>query len=259
MASLGAAAIGAALALNTILAAAGGTPISVAVNLARPIGDFILVALALGVVVLVPRHPARTLLFAAGCIFLAVGDIVSLHQASGPGRVGSLPDLMWLAALAAMSASVWLRPQASQRSPLAEKAPRVVVLVVVLTACPLILILGNAQGVSTVALGLAGATLAVAAARMALSLHEQRALNDSHQHQALTDELTGLGNRRYLLDELEQALTALPHDAAPGRGSGPVADRSGPLQGDQRLFRAPDRGRAVAPDRPPHPSGRPTQ
>ena len=53
---------------------------------------------------------------------------------------------------------------------------------------------------------------------MALSLHEQRALNDSRQHQALTDELTGLGNRRYLLDELEQALTALPHDTAPGRG-----------------------------------------
>ena len=218
MACLGAAAIGAALALNTILATAGGTPISVAVNHVRPIGDLVLVALALGVVVLVPRYPARTLLFAAGSMFLAVGDIVSLHQASGPGRGGSLPDLMWLAALAAMSASVWLRPQASQRSPFAEKASRVVVLVVVLTACPLILILGNGQGVTTVALGLAGATLAMAAARMALSLHEQRALNDSHQHQALTDELTGLGNRRYLLDELEQALTALPHDTAPGRG-----------------------------------------
>ena len=218
MASLGAAAIGTALALNTILAAAGGTPISIVVNQARPIGDVILVALALGVIVLVPRHPARTLLFAAGCVFLAVGDIVSLHHASGPDRVGSLPGLMWLAALAAMSASVWLRPQAHRRSPLAEKAPRVVVLVVVLTACPLIFVLSSAQGVSAVALGLAGATLTVAAARMALSLHEQRALNDSRQQQALTDELTGLGNRRYLLDELEQALTALPHDTAPGRG-----------------------------------------
>ena len=86
-----------------------------------------------------------------------------------------------------------------------------------MTACPLIFVLGSAQGVSAVALGLAGATLTVAAARMALSLHEQRALNDSRQHQALTDELTGLGNRRYLLDELEQALAALPDDAAPGQ------------------------------------------
>ena len=218
MAGLGAAAIGTAVALNTILASAGGTPVSVAVNQARPIGDVVLVALTLGAVVLMPRHPARTLLFAAGCLFLAVGDIVSLHQAADPDRVGSLSNLMWLAAVAAMCASVWLRPQTSQRSPLAEKAPRIVVLVVVLTACPLIYVLGNAQGVSTVALGLAGATLTVAAARMALSLHQQRALNDSHQHQALTDELTGLGNRRYLLDELEQALGALPHDAEPGRG-----------------------------------------
>ena len=38
MATLGAAAIGTALALHTILAAAGGTPVSVAVNLARPMG-----------------------------------------------------------------------------------------------------------------------------------------------------------------------------------------------------------------------------
>ena len=218
MASLGAAAIGTALALNTIFAAADGTPISVAVIRGRPIGDVVLVALALGVVVLVPRHPARTLLFAAGCVFLAVGDVVSLRQASGPDRVSSLPELMCLVALAAMFASVWLRPPSRQRSPLAEKAPRVVVLVVALTACPIIFILGNAQGVSTIALGLAGTTLTVAAARMALSLREQRALNVSHQHQALTDELTGLGNRRYLLDELEQALTALPPDNAPGRG-----------------------------------------
>ena len=121
---------------------------------------------------------------------------------------------MWLAALVAMFASVWLRRRHTNghRS---QRRPHFVVLVVVLTACPFILVLGNAEGASTVALGLAGATLAVAAARMALSLHEQRALNDSHQHQALTDELTGLGNRRYLLDELGQALTALPHGARP--------------------------------------------
>ena len=37
---------------------------------------------------------------------------------------------------------------------------------------------------------------------MAVSLREQRALNESQQEQAITDELTGLGNRRRLLDEL---------------------------------------------------------
>jgi diguanylate cyclase len=63
--------------------------------------------------------------------------------------------------------------------------------------------------VSTIALGLAAVILTAAVARLALSLRQQRALNESRQHQASTDELTGLGNRRHLLSELEQALAAL--------------------------------------------------
>jgi len=66
------------------------------------------------------------------------------------------------------------------------------------------------QHVHELVLGLAGATLLVGAARMAVSLREQRAVNESREHQAVTDELTGLGNRRRLLDELESALAALP-------------------------------------------------
>ena len=55
---------------------------------------------------------------------------------------------------------------------------------------------------------LAGATLLAAIARLAFLLHKQRALNESRQHLAVTDELTGLANRRRLLEELEQALAA---------------------------------------------------
>ena len=62
---------------------------------------------------------------------------------------------------------------------------------------------------STIVLGLAGATLTAVVVRMGLSLREQRALNESRQHQASTDELTGLGNRRHLLNELERALVAI--------------------------------------------------
>ena len=84
-----------------------------------------------------------------------------------------------------------------------------VVLTLVLVACPVILVVGNLRHVSPVVLGLAGATLMAALVRMGLSLREQRALNESRQHQASTDELTGLGNRRHLLNQLEQALAAI--------------------------------------------------
>ena len=76
-------------------------------------------------------------------------------------------------------------------------------------------VLGNIEYLNTIALGLAGATLLVVTARMASSLRKQRALNDSRQHLAVTDELTGLGNRRRLLDELEGALAALSHEDSP--------------------------------------------
>ena len=219
IAGLGVAAVCTALDLSTILRAGSGSTLSVAVHLASPVGDFILLALAFAVVVMVPRQPARTLCFAAGCGLLAVGNVVTLHQlASGTSRIGSHLDLLWPGALIALSASVWLRPRAIRRSPLVEKAPRVLVLALVLTASLLILVLGNVRHVSPVALCLAGATLLAAAARMALSLHEQRALNESRQQQAETDELTGLGNRRYLLEELQQALAALPPDATQARG-----------------------------------------
>ena len=77
-------------------------------------------------------------------------------------------------------------------------------------ACFVILVLGNVERVNTVALALAAATLLARAARMALSLREQRTLHDARRHQAVTDELTGLSNRRQFLDELDRALDASP-------------------------------------------------
>ena len=52
------------------------------------------------------------------------------------------------------------------------------ILALVLVACPLILVMSYFEQVNAVTLGLGGATVMVAAARMAISLREQRALND---------------------------------------------------------------------------------
>ncbi|MFZ0249848.1 MAG: EAL domain-containing protein [Acidimicrobiales bacterium] len=210
-ASLGIAAIFSAIVLDTTVRAIGGATGSVALTLAYPAGDAILLALALGAVVVQPRHPARALLFAGGSALMAAGAIVSLHQFSpSAGQAAAPLNLLWPAAMISLTASVWIHSSHTKRSPALEKSARVIILSLVFAACPVILVLGNVQHVNAIALGLAGATLMVAAARMAVSLREQRALNESRQHQAVTDELTGLGNRRRLLDELEQALAAAP-------------------------------------------------
>jgi diguanylate cyclase len=78
-----------------------------------------------------------------------------------------------------------------------------------------IAVLGIVEHVNSIVLGFAGATLLAATTRMAWLLRRQKALNESRQHLAVTDELTGLGNRRRLLDELEEVLSAISHEDPP--------------------------------------------
>jgi diguanylate cyclase len=218
VAGLGAAALCSAFALDTVLRV-DGSAASVAVSLAYPVGDIALFALALGVVVVAPRHPGRTLLFALGAALMAVAGVVSLHPFSPDAHQAAAPlGLLTPAAMIAMTGSFWLHTRQSRRSAIVGNAARVTILALLLVACPVLLVLGNLGQVNEIALGLAAITLVVAAARMAVSLREQRALNDSRQQQAETDELTGLGNRRRLLDELEQALAALPEGGSQASG-----------------------------------------
>jgi diguanylate cyclase (GGDEF)-like protein len=213
IAGLGAAAICAAFAFDAILSSLGGSPAQVAVNLAYPVGDLILLAMAIGAVVVVPRRPARLLLFAAGCSLLAVGDTVYLFQSSlGTYRVGTPLDLTWPIALLLLSASVWLPWSPPAGEPLSQKAPRFALPVLASLAGVVILLVGNLRHVSSVAVGLATAVLVAARLRVGVSLRELSRLTESRRRQAVTDELTGLGNRRHLLHELDQALAVQTGD-----------------------------------------------
>ena len=257
VATLGTAAICSAFASDT-LGRLGGSSASVAVSLAYPIGDVALLALALGVAVMAPRHAGRTILFALGSALMALGGIVSLHQLSPVAHQAGAPlDLLWPAAMIAMTGSLWLRSRHGQRSPRFEKAPGVAIMALVLVACPVILVMSNFEQVNAVTLGLAGATVMVAAARMAISLREQRALNDSRRHQAITDELTGLGNRRGLLDELDQALAALPEGVSQAGGLALLLIDLDHFKEINDSFGHQTGERAVASDRTAHPTSRP--
>jgi diguanylate cyclase len=85
----------------------------------------------------------------------------------------------------------------------------------VAVASSVIVVLGVIEHVDTIVLGLAGAILLAATARLAFLLRKQRALNESRQHLAVTDELTGLANRRKLLDELDEDIAVLSHEDPP--------------------------------------------
>jgi len=208
VAGLGAAAIVSAFVFDTILSSVSGSAAEVAVNLAYPVGDLLLLALAVGALVIVPGCPLRLVLLVSGCLVLAVGDTVYLFQSSaGTYQSGGILDASWMTALFLLSLTVWQRVGV-RRPGDQPSAPGFVLPAVAAAAAVAIMFVGNWVHVSGVALGLTLATLVLVGVRAALSRRELTTLTRANQHQAVTDELTGLGNRRLLTRELEAVFTA---------------------------------------------------
>jgi diguanylate cyclase len=199
IAGLGAAALCAAFAFHDIERLAGGGPAAVATNLAYPLGDVLLLALVVGgSVVLSGRRRGGWSLIAAGCAINAAGDTFNLFHGAGAPALGSIVDAMaWPASLFLMSLAAWLPDR--RTDPLAEPGtPGFLLPGAGATAALAVLLLASVDGASNVAVALAAATLLVAGIRLVLSLGSLRALTVERQQEAVTDELTGLGNRRRL-------------------------------------------------------------
>jgi diguanylate cyclase (GGDEF)-like protein len=205
IAGLGAAAICGAFAFRHLETYAGGGGASVATNLAYPIGDVLLLAIVVaGTAVLPGRRRAQWLMLAAGYTLNAVGDSANLfHDTLVTTQLGTfLDEIAWPTAILLVSASVWLRP--SHSSSLAEeRQPGFVLPGLAACAALVILVTGTVHHTGRVAIALAVATLLVAGVRSALSLVSLRALTDQRHRQAVTDQLTGLGNRRGLFSLLD--------------------------------------------------------
>ena len=74
---------------------------------------------------------------------------------------------------------------------------------------------GGVAGSEPLAAVLAGATLVGVLLRLALTFGDNVALLERTHTDSVTDALTGLGNRRRLLGELESAITDAPSARLP--------------------------------------------
>jgi diguanylate cyclase (GGDEF)-like protein len=202
VAGLGAAGVCACFAFNTILHSVGGNAAAatVAIDLAYPIGDVLLLILAVGGTAIIPgkRNPQWLLL--AGAIALnAIGDTFNLFATSGStSHVGTIFNgIAWPTSILLISISVWMRP--GHFNPLASQRTAGFLLPG-LGACAglAILLTDTVHRVTPVAIGLATATLVTVGVRLGLSVRRLRSLTEKRHRQAITDELTGLGNRRHL-------------------------------------------------------------
>ena len=118
---IGALAIGAAATavfLEPILESTGRDTAEIAVSLAYPVGDTLLVALVVGFFAVTGWRPGSDwLLVGAGLAAMAVADVVFLYlSANGTYMEGTLLDALWPASSLLLSLLRWSRPSAGRRA-----------------------------------------------------------------------------------------------------------------------------------------------
>ena len=205
VAGLGVAAVIATFAFRTVLQSTGESALGAAADLAYPVGDLLLLALVVaGSAILPGRRKVSWMLLAGACAINGVGDTFNLYHSSfGASHLGVIFDgIAWPAALLLISASIWLRPP-EQHSFEVPRAPGFMLPGLAAFAGLVILFFATQHYVDPIALALATATLITAGVRLAVTARGLRALTEERRHQAVTDELTGLGNRRQLLHILD--------------------------------------------------------
>ena len=220
VAGVGAAAVCAAFVFEGVLRSAGGDTAAVATNLAYPVGDLLLLAMVVGGTAVLPnRRNPRWLLLAAGYAVNAVGDTFNLFQSGiGASHVGiAVNAVAWPTSILLVSASVWL-PAPPRDLRIRARPPGFLLVGAATFGSLLILFVGGIHHIDAAALILAAVALAIAGVRFALSLSSLRKVNEERHSQAITDQLTTLGNRRALFELLE----ALSEDHAAGEPSAPA-------------------------------------
>src|SRR3954451_8153386 len=209
VAGLGVAAV-AALAFD-MLSGTSGSAAVVLVDLAYPTADLVL--LAMTVAMLAARGWRLTplwFLLPLVCVSMVVADTAfMLQETAGTYVQGSPWDLGWPAAFILVALAAW-QPGRQQRRPDAAQ-PALVLPTMVTAVSAGLLVASVTQHIPTLAAVLAVLALLGAGVRTMLAFRELRWLVESRRL-ALTDDLTGLGNRRLLKNHL----TALLDQRRPG-------------------------------------------
>lgn len=210
MAATASAALGAAVLFEVVLTSTDGSTSVIVTNLAYPLGDILLLAAAVGVFALTGWRPGRSWsLIGAALAATAIADAIFLYQsATGSYTEGTFLDALWPASMLFLAAASW--QPATRADTTLEGRP----LLGTPLVCGLIglgiLTYDHFHQVNLLAVTLAGATIAAVIVRTGMSFRENGRFLEVMRKQAVTDSLTGLGNRRRLVNDLDAALAAGP-------------------------------------------------
>jgi two-component system cell cycle response regulator len=207
-AALAVSAAGAALVFETVRDSASGQAMEIAVSLAYPIADLLLLGLIVGALAGTGWQLDRTWVLLAGGIatFWLADSLYLVRTANGTYESGNWFEIGWWLGLVMIAAAAWQPVRRTRALVLDERLRRIVVPIAFGIGGLGLLVYGCIAGLNPVAVGLAAASLVAVMCRTMLTFRDNVAMLRASRVEASTDALTGLGNRRALARALEEEM-----------------------------------------------------
>ena len=196
-------ALACAVVFEAVLHTVGGRPISIATNLAYPLGDMLLLLVVVTAYALRGWRPDRSSMFlGAGIMCFWAADsiyLVATAQSSTYTESGPLNLIAWtgfiLVALAA-----W---QPSRTARARQDLGSITVPICFALVGLALLVYATVDHVNVLAVALAGSALVGVIVRLVITFRANVAMLARSRRDAMSDALTSLGNRRQLMSDLE--------------------------------------------------------
>jgi two-component system cell cycle response regulator len=207
-AALAVSAAGAALVFETVRDSASGQAMEIAVSLAYPIADLLLLGLIVGALAGTGWQLDRTWVLLAGGVatFWLADSLYLVRTANGTYESGNWFEIGWWLGLVMIAAAAWQPVRRTRALVLDERLRRIVVPIAFGIGGLGLLVYGCIAGLNPVAVGLAAASLVAVMCRTMLTFRDNVAMLRASRVEASTDALTGLGNRRALARALEEEM-----------------------------------------------------
>jgi two-component system cell cycle response regulator len=204
--ALSASALVAAFVFPPVLANTHGTTLEILGSISYPLADLLLVAFVLFALAMTGWRPSAVL--GGACmafVVIAITDAFSLWAAATSNSPRNELDWLWPAAALGLAEVGWRARPATKR--ISGTSLRLLMFPVVVSLTALALLLsGLLQELHMAGYELAVSSLFLIVVRLALTVLENLQIADASKREALTDALTGLGNRRRLMQDVEAAL-----------------------------------------------------
>jgi len=207
-AALAVGAASAALVFQTVSANASGQGLEVAVNLAYPLTDLVLLGVIVGALAGTGWQLDRTwmLLLAGVTSFWLADSLYLVGNANGTYTPGSWFDAGWWLGMVLIGSAAWQPVPPAVRFESDERLRRIIVPLAFAGAGLALLVVAAVGDLNPVAVGLAAASLLAVMVRTLLTFRDNVAMLRRSRAEAHTDSLTGLGNRRALARALGHEL-----------------------------------------------------